>query len=307
MKQYAGHIIIFFFLLLTNSSCNKKVEDIEGPTMGSLEIVADESMRDIVQQEEEIFERFYPYAHLNITYSNELDMFSQLLADSIDFILSTRALTTEETAYLARRQSVPRHFPFATGAIAFISNTSARDTAYTYEKLVSMLQDGSSGVIFVIENVKSGITQEVLRLINKPVLPGHFYALPGKKEVLAYVQAHENAIGIIDYVDISDSDNPYTREVLKEIRLLGVSQPQDSIQYGFVQPYQYNLQDHKYPFTRRLYLINNTGKSDVGIGFASFVCGEIGQKIILKAGLLPEYQTERNLEFNNTSDIKVIK
>ena len=234
-------------------------------------------------------------------------MFAQLLVDSIDLIMTTRMLTPEETNYLSKRQSEPRHFPYATSAIAFISNKPAGDTVYTYEKLKSILGDSTSGKIFVIENVKSGISQEVLQLINKPDLPGHFYALASKKEVFEYIKAHENAIGIIDYVAIGDSDSAFTREVLAEVNLLALSRPQDSIQYGFLKPYQYNLQDRKYPLTRELYVINNTGKSDVGIGFASFICGEIGQKIVLKAGLLPTYQTERNLEFKNSPDIKVVK
>jgi phosphate transport system substrate-binding protein len=287
--------------------CVKKPEDIEGPTMGSLSILADESIQDIVEQEEAIFERFYPYARLDITYTNERDMFMKLLEDSVDVIMSTRRLTAEETTYLFKRQSEPRHFPYATSAIAFISNKSEGDTVYTYENMLSILGDSTSGKIFVIENVKSGITQEVLQLINKPDLPGHFYALASKKEVLEYVQAHGNAIGIIDYVAIGDSDNAFTREVLQKVNLVAVSRPQDSTQYGYLKPYQYNLQDRKYPFTRDLYVINNTGKSDVGIGFATFICGEIGQKIVLKAGLLPAFQTERNLEFTNTGDIKVIK
>jgi phosphate transport system substrate-binding protein len=56
-----------------------------------------------------------------------------------------------------------------------------------------------------------------------------------------------------------------------------------------------------------LYFISKTGREDVGIGFASFICGEIGQKIILKAGLLPKFQSERNIELNYTNDIKVVK
>ncbi len=61
------------------------------------DILADESIKDIVEQEEEIFERFYPYAQLDITYTNERDMFAQFLVDSIDVIMSTRMLNTEET------------------------------------------------------------------------------------------------------------------------------------------------------------------------------------------------------------------
>jgi len=296
-----------FFILLFSIACNRKIEEIEAPTMGKLKVVADESIRDIAQQEEEIFERSYPYAYLDVSYTNEYDLFSQFMADSIDVVLTTRTLTPEETVYLEKRQSIAQHYPFAKSAIAFVTNKTSTDTTYTYEQLKSMMSDPGSKSIFVIENVKSGIAREVLQFINLSTLPGHFYALTSKNEVLDYIKTHEKAIGIIDYSDISDTDNPYTQEVLESIQLIGISRPVDSIQAGFVKPYQYNLQDHKYPFTRDLYLITKTGRSDIGIGFASFMCAEIGQRIVLKAGLLPLFQTERSLEINQTADIKVIK
>jgi phosphate transport system substrate-binding protein len=305
MKNRA--IYSFAFLLSISVACNRKIEEIEAPTMGKLTMLADENIKDIVQQEEEIFERYYPYAHLDIRYTNEFDMFSRFIADSIDVVLATRTLTLEETAYLENRQSIAKHYPFARGAIAFVANRNATDTTYTYEKLKSLMTDQGSGSIFVIENVKSGIVRDVLQFINQVNLPSHFYALASKNEVLEYIKIHDNAIGIIDYSDISDTDDSYTSDVLKTIQLLGISRPQDSIQAGFVKPFQYNLQDRKYPFTRDLYVITKTGRSDVGIGFASFICGEIGQKIILKTGLLPLFQTERSLEINQTADIKVVK
>ena len=299
----------YYFLLLIGITfgCVKKPEEMEGPTIGKLNILADESIKDIVMQEEEIFEREYPYAHLDIRYTNEYDMFSALLKDSIDVIVSTRALNPEEMKYLQQRNSLPKTYPFATSAIAFIRNRNSQDTTLAYEQLFSLFRNEASGTNFVIENVKSGITGEILRLLNADKLPAHFYALPSKKEVLEYIQAHDNAIGIIDYSDISDTDNAYTAQVLASIHLIGLTRPADSTQVGFVKPFQYNLQDWKYPFTRELYVISNTGKSDLGVGFASFICGEIGQKIILKAGLLPKFQTERQIEINQTSDIKVVE
>lgn len=298
---------MLLLLLLPMLACVKKPEEIIAPTMGALNLLADESIRSIVEQEEEIFERFYPYAHLDISYAAENDIFRQLLEDSTDVIVTTRPLSAEELKYLGQRQSVPKQFPFATGAIAFITNMASADTAWTYEDLIGRMQNNSSGYRFVIENVKSGIAQEVLRFINSDSLPAHFYALPNKQEVLAYVKQHEKTIGLIDYSDISDTDTQYTKEVLSSIQLMGITRPQDSIQYGFVRPFQYNLQDHKYPFTRDMYIITNTGMNDVSLGFASFVCGEIGQKIVLKAGLLPKFQTERNIEISPTADIKVVK
>ncbi len=278
-----------------------------GPTIGSLDIIADESMKDIVQQEEEIFERTYKYAKLNITYLNEYDMFRKFLADSIDAIMTTRALTKEEMDHFEQHKIHPRQYTFAKGALAFVTNKNQQDTAYTYEEILAMFETPAKDKVFIIENAKSGITNVILQLIGKPVLPGHFYALNSKKEVLDYVLKHDNAIGIVDWSDLSDSDNALTKEVLNTIHLLGISRPLDSIQHGFVKPYQYNLQDDLYPFTRELYFVSKTGMTDVGIGFASFISGDIGQKIILKAGLLPKFQSERVIEIRYTSDIKVVK
>ena len=278
-----------------------------GPTIGSLDIIADESIKDIVQQEEEIFERTYKYARLNITYLNEYDMFRRFFTDSVDMIMTTRALTKEEMDRFHKQNVYPRQYAFAKGAIALITNKNQPDTVYTYEEMIRMFGTPVNDKVFIIENAKSGITNVVLGLIEKTKLPGHFYALESKKDVLDYVMKHDNAIGLVDWSDLSDSDDPLTKEVLNTIYLVGVSRPLDSIQHGFVKPYQYNLQDDLYPFTRELYCISKTGMTDVGTGFASFISGEIGQKIILKAGLLPKFQSERILEIRNTTDIKVVK
>ncbi len=305
MKRYSGHIL--FLMLICTIACSRKADDMVGPTIGKINIIADESMRVIAQQEEEIFERFYPYTDISITYMNEFDLMERFLADSIRVIMTTRALTPEEVDFCKARKAFPRQTAFATGAIAFIAHPETPDTTYTYESLLNMLNDPASGKQFVIENIKSGITQDILDRINRQDFPSHFYTLPAKQEVLDYVRQHIHAIGIIDYSDISDSDSAFTREVLASIQLLGISRPIDSIQHGFVKPYQYNLQDWKYPFTRDLHIISTTGKSDVSTGFASFIAGEIGQKIILKAGLLPKFQTERIIEFNHIPDIKVVQ
>ena len=305
MNSFLLHM--FFLQVMLSLACVKKPEEMTGPTIGSLSLVADESIRDIVEQEEEIFERNYQYTKLDITYLNEIDMFQMFLEDSIDAILATRPLTEEEIAYCKQMDVTPRQYPLATSALAFIRQKDAVDSNYVYENLVTLMREGRGEEIFVIENPKSGIAGELMKLIQQEKLPKHIYALSTKKEVIDYVTTHDNAIGIIDYSDISDSDNPYTKEVLQKIRLIGISRPVDSLQVGYVQPFQYNLQDRKYPFTRDLYYISRTGMSDVGMGFASFICGEIGQKIILKAGLLPKFQTERVIEINETPDIKVVK
>ncbi|MDQ3017526.1 MAG: substrate-binding domain-containing protein [Bacteroidota bacterium] len=285
----------------------KKPENMVGPTIGHLDILADESLRYIIEQEEDIFEKTYKYADIEIHYLPEYDLFKRFMTDTFKSAIISRALTGDERQYFITNGVTPREYAFATSALAFITNENPKDTAFTYEQILELWNNTESGKIFVIENAKSGIAYEVMRLLNTTNLPSHFYALKDKKEVIQYLQAHDNAIGIVDWSDISDSDNPDAKNILSGVNLLGISRPVDSIQNGFIKPYQYNLQDRQYPLTRDLYFISTTGMSDVGMGFATFIAAEIGQKIILKAGLLPKYQFERIIEMGSTKDIKVVK
>ena len=56
---------------------------------------------------------------------------------------------------------------------------------------------------------------------------------------------------------------------------------------NYYLPNQNDLGEGKYPLARDLYIINCQGYEGLGIGFTSFIAGEIGQRIILKSGLAP--------------------
>ena len=59
MSNYSLYMIFIGLLFM---ACVNKPEEMTGPTMGSLEIIADESMKYVVEQEENIFERtFLPF------------------------------------------------------------------------------------------------------------------------------------------------------------------------------------------------------------------------------------------------------
>jgi phosphate transport system substrate-binding protein len=56
----------------------------------------------------------------------------------------------------------------------------------------------------------------------------------------------------------------------------------------YYKPTQNNLALGLYPLSRELYIINCEGGAGLGTGFAAFLAGERGQRIILKSGLLPD-------------------
>jgi phosphate transport system substrate-binding protein len=74
---------------------------------------------------------------------------------------------------------------------------------------------------------------------------------------------------------------------LKNINVLSVKVEKND----YFAPSQNNLAEGTYPLARDLYIINCQGYS--GISFP-FVAGDIGQRIILKSGLLPIRTWQKN-------------
>ncbi len=193
--------------------------------------------------------------------------------------------------------------------MAFISSPQSLDSCISYEDLVEALTNNKSehSKSYIIENAQSGIPQYLMHLGKLDRLPSNFYAQKNTNELIQYVLEHQGSIGILDWSRMSDSDDPYAKAILDKVQLLSVRQPKDSMNEQFYRPYQYNLQDRKYPFTRDLVFISRTGKNDLGLGFASFITGEIGQRILLKAGLLPLFQTDRWIELKTSGSQRVVR
>ena len=74
------------------------------------------------------------------------------------------------------------------------------------------------------------------------------------------------------------------QETVDKVNLLSVKNLKSN---EYIYPSQDNLAAGKYPLARDLYIVNCQGYSGLGMGFASFLAGERGQRIILKSGLVP--------------------
>ena len=85
-------------------------------------------------------------------------------------------------------------------------------------------------------------------------------------------------------------------EIIKKINVLSVKGLKDDKYYS---PTQNDLAELKYPLARDLYIINCQGYTGLGMGFASFISGDIGQRIVLKSGLLPVRTPGRKLQIRS--------
>ena len=87
------------------------------------------------------------------------------------------------------------------------------------------------------------------------------------------------------------------QEIVNNVNVLAVKGINKS---DYIFPTQDNLAQGKYPLARDLYIVNCQGYSGLGMGFASFLSGERGQRIILKSGLVPERIPSRKIVIRNT-------
>ncbi len=297
--------IVFIYIILSSIACKQKeVKEFKNNSLlGVADVWCDESLKFIVQQEEEAFEHLYKYAQINVHYGSEQEIMKAFYKDSIDAMIVSASIDTNDLKKFNQKKIFPRQYKFATSAIAFITSKENNLDSISKEALFALFKSDSKQK-FVVENTSSGIAKTMLKEIGLEKFNGNVFAKNSNSEVIAWLTANPKDIGLIDWSEVSDSDDANGQALLRQVKLIAVSnKKEDPLHY---QPLQYNLAG-SYPFTRDLYFIRRTGNTDVNLGFASFVCGEIGQKVLLKAGLLPNYQTERWIEFKGLTDIKVVE
>ena len=56
---------------------------------------------------------------------------------------------------------------------------------------------------------------------------------------------------------------------------------------GYFKPYPYYTALKQYPLVRDVYIVSREARAGLGTGFASFVAGDAGQRIVRLKGMLP--------------------
>jgi phosphate transport system substrate-binding protein len=299
MNKITKTITAFLLLvLLFVFSCHKK-EDNKLDTIleGKATIYLDESILPIIEDEEAVFETQYK-AKLHLVPQSENEVLNAMLNDTAKIAVLTRTLSTQELKVLEGKKITPRITPFATDAVAFIKNKAANDTLVNLQDIIDFVQGKTvpniKGLVF--DNPNSSTVRYMSELAGVKIdKQKNIFSFKTNEEVIKYVAENNGMIGVIGMNWIFQPPLAL-QEVVKQVAVLGVK-GKDSNEYVF--PTQDNLAQGKYPLARHLYIINCQGYSGLGMGFASFLGGERGQRIILKSGLVPERVPTRKIKIRN--------
>ena len=282
-------IYLVVSILLSIVACQSNSQK-QTYTTGKTKILVDESFSPIIEDEAYVFENTYTNAKLDLISKPENEVLKLFLNDSIRIAILSRQLTPEESQFYKNKKITIRVNRFAIDGVALITNKSSSDSTTNVAEIIKVLQ-GKPGQIksLVFDNPNSSTVRYLKDLAGVKNLPEKgIYALKSNPEVIKYVHKHPGSIGVvgINWIEQPDKD---LEEIVNELKVLGVKNlPGKPGSDGFYKPDQNTLALGLYPLTRSLYIINCQGGPGLGTGFASFLAGEQGQRIVLKSGLLPD-------------------
>lgn len=299
MNKLTKTITGFFLLaLLFVFSCQEKSENkLDSILEGKATLYVDESVLPIIEDEEAVFETQYN-AQLKLVPQSENEILNAMLNDTATIAVLTRTLLPEELKAFQAKKINPKITPFATDAVVFIQNKSVNDTLIALQDVYDFLQGKSVSDIkgLVFDNPNSSTARFISQKSGVSVTgQKNVFSFKTNEEVLKYVAKNDGMIGVIGINWIFQPPLAL-QETVDKVNVLSVKDV-NSNQYFF--PTQDNLAQGKYPLARVLHIVNCQGYSGLGMGFASFLGGERGQRIILKSGLLPERVPTRKIVIRN--------
>jgi len=267
---------------------------------GKTTVLVDETLLPIVEAQKEIFEDKYP-AKIEIQAQSEGEVIRALYQNNTRIAVLARKLSKTEMAGFAQKKIFPKTTPIAKDAIALIAKKTPQDTLVQLEEVLNMLKGIPSkkydGLVF--DNPNSSTARYLMQLAQVRALPTKgVYSFATNEEVVKYVAKNKRMLGVIGINYIFEPANEL-REFVQQISVLSVSKTKGS---AYFSPTQNNIAEGSYPLCRDLYVVNCQGYSGLGMGFASFVAGEIGQRIVLKSGLVPVKMPSRKIITRKTID-----
>ena len=291
-------LIVAFCVLFLAISCNKSADATQETILkGNATLLVDATLMPVMEDQVQIFESRYE-ATIKMNAQSETEVIQSLVKDTSSIAVLSRKLNADEMKIFANRKIIPKITPFAIDAVALITNKNSNDTLVDIRDVIDFMNGKSSPKIkgLVFDNPNSSTVRYMNTLAGLTSIPQKgVFSFGTNNEVIKFVTQNEGMIGIVG-LNWLTQPRPEMQPYVDKVAVLSVK---GKNQNDFYAPDQNNIAEGKYALSRELYIVNCQGFSGLGMGFASFVAGDIGQRIILKSGLMPYKVPPRKLSIRN--------
>lgn len=301
-------------LLLCSTGCLKYEKSANSHTSGTTTMMCDNTFENIMEQEVDVFEYQYPDAHILTRYVTQREALDSLMSFNTKTIVIPRDLTQQEKDYIKSKNHVVRSTKIAVDAIALIVNPANPVYKLTKKEIAQILsgetrnwndiEPNDLGEISIVFDDKSSSLATYMRdsLLNGRPFGPNVYAQGSIPDVFKAVKDNKNAIGVLGVTwitsDMSSADlspEQLTEQVMRTDTVIGATLNEsvkvlsiyNDAEARAYKPYQQHIFNGTYPLFRQMYMITTGPSGSLASGFYAFVTGELGQKIIMKTGILP--------------------
>ncbi|MBC7485180.1 MAG: substrate-binding domain-containing protein [Cytophagaceae bacterium] len=294
MKRTKTKTINFLFILgasILLVACNEAPKGNEQLVIrtDTIFVACDSSQHAIVNELIEVYEALNPIRKVIPLYAREKKIYDYIRSNKVDVILRSYLLTPSEKSDIETRKLNAKIHPFWTDGLAIIAGEQFGKQEITEDELIAVLTNRSNSFHVILDNSNTATYGLIFGKYAVDKQQVNAFATGSEDSVISAVKRRSNCIGLIgsSYFTGKEEGLP------KGVKLVGlVPSGKQVAQY----PFQDQLYNEVYPLSRKIYGINVGAKQSSGSAFASFVLSDRGQRIILKAGLLPAKIPPRTIE-----------
>lgn len=294
--------LTFAFVFLFFSCQERKGTRTDTFTSGEADIAVDATFAPIINEIIDVFEGTYPEASVTPHYMSEVEALNLLLQDSIRLVVATRDLSEDEKEYVRSKGLKPRTTRIAKDALALIVNKENPDSLMSLsavKKIMSgeitswsdvnpEMKNGLGDIKVVFDNTNSSTVRFVIDSVLAGVPMSEDLAVQvDSKGVIDYVSKSRNALGVIGVNWISNDKDSTSLSFIDKVKVISVSNSDIAINANSYAPYPAYIALGYYPLSRDVYVILTDLAGGLPAGFVHYIANDIGQKIIMKAGLVP--------------------
>ena len=293
--------VLVFAIVFVNSCKDKKNAEEEALKETKATFLVDETLMPFMEDQVAIYESQKP-VKITLVPKAETEILSQIEKGNDGLLVMSRTLTEGEQRAFTNKKIVPKITQIAIDGIALIVNKKATDSIIDLQNIIDFMQGKSVPTIkgLVFDNPNSSTINHMKSLASVKELDSKkVFALKTSNEVIKYISEKDGYIGVVG-VNWITQPMPNVKQYTDAVRVLAVKNvktaPNSSSYY---KPTQVNLAEGFYPLVRKIYMLNYEGSRGLGTSFASFVAGEVGQKIVTAAGLAPVRLELREVKVRN--------
>lgn len=303
-----GILLVCLAIVLFSSCDRRTVTRTDTETSGHALIASDECFAPIIEEELAVFTGLNIEAEVDPLYVGEKALFDLLVQDSVRLIVAARELTDQERVIIEEKKLTIRSQKIARDGIALIINKNNPDSMINTALLKKIMtgeitqwnEINKGSDLGEIKVVFDNPNSSTLRFISETIAEGsalspQLRALNSNPEVIDFVTNTPNAMGVIGVNWISNPNDSTKLSFNETIIAMAVGVEAEITKDNTFKPYPAFLNNGNYPLTRDVFAILTDLRETLPAGVVKFIAGDAGQRIILKAGLVPATRPTREI------------